>query len=222
MKLPMDRQHYVTDNLDLVRDIANKMTNVVRDAAVDFDDLFSVGCMGLIHAASRFEPERNLKFSTYAYGSIRGYILRHLDTFTPIRVPVHVKATAALIAKQGLRDNPVEMIATELGRSPSWVQNALIYLNRNVVSAQAKIKSKTDDNTLEQFMTTADDYTVVQVEEFVSTLKEREQHILRGLMRHQTLQEIGDSLQVRYQRISAQKKDIRRKWERYVLKEANA
>jgi RNA polymerase sporulation-specific sigma factor len=66
----------VTNNMGLVFMIAKRMKHLTKGATTDFEDLISDGVLGLIHALDRFEPDRGLKFSSYAYRCISGYMFR--------------------------------------------------------------------------------------------------------------------------------------------------
>lgn len=63
---------FVEDNLGLVHLCANRF----RGRGIEYDDLYGAGCMGLVKAASAFDTERGVKFSTYAVPVILGEIKR--------------------------------------------------------------------------------------------------------------------------------------------------
>lgn len=63
---------FVEENLGLVHLCANRF----RGKGIEYDDLYSAGCMGLVKAASAFDRERGVKFSTYAVPVILGEIKR--------------------------------------------------------------------------------------------------------------------------------------------------
>jgi RNA polymerase primary sigma factor len=73
-----------------------------RSGTLEFDDLLQEGSLGLLHAASRFDPERGCRFSTYATPWIRQHIARaiHGQAWT-IRRPVHVSERASRAAATG-------------------------------------------------------------------------------------------------------------------------
>jgi RNA polymerase primary sigma factor len=69
-------------------------------AALDYEDLLSVGRMGAMKAARRFDPSRGFKFLTYASNWIQAYIRREIqDVARIIRVPVHA------LEKRGVLDD---------------------------------------------------------------------------------------------------------------------
>jgi len=72
-----ERNAMIEDGIPLVKFIAHRIANRVP-SHVDVDDLINSGIMGLIEAADRFEPERNVKFKTYAEQRIRGAIIDNL------------------------------------------------------------------------------------------------------------------------------------------------
>ena len=71
----------VERNLGLVRAIASKVVGMAP-ASVSFDELVSCGNQGLVEAAGRFDPDRGVAFSTFAYYRIRGAIFDGLRFMT--------------------------------------------------------------------------------------------------------------------------------------------
>jgi RNA polymerase sigma-B factor len=77
-------------------------------------DLIQVACLGLVKAASRFDPERGTRFPTFAVPTILGELKRHFrDTRWSLKLPRHLQEHALLV-----RD-AVERLSQELGRSPT-------------------------------------------------------------------------------------------------------
>lgn len=68
----MTRDEFIAENIGLVRACARRF----QGRGMEYDDLFQAGCMGLVKAADHFEPERGLKFSTYAVPVILGEMRR--------------------------------------------------------------------------------------------------------------------------------------------------
>jgi len=88
----------------------------------NIDDLFQVGCVGLIKAIDNFDPNLNVQFSTYGVPMIIGEIRRHLRDNNPIRVSRSMRDLAykALQVKERLlkttqKEPTIEEIAKELG-----------------------------------------------------------------------------------------------------------
>lgn len=103
------RQRLIDGNLRLVLSIVQRFANRNENA----DDLFQVGCIGLIKAVDNFNIELDVKFSTYAVPMIIGEIKRFLRDSGSIKVSRSVKDLAykALQAK--------EQLSRELSREPT-------------------------------------------------------------------------------------------------------
>jgi len=111
------RQKLVKGNLRLVLSVIQRFTN--RGEYVD--DLFQVGCIGLMKAIDNFDLSQNVKFSTYAVPMIIGEIRRYLRDNNPIRVSRSLRDMAykALQVRDSLvnkysREPTVTEIANEL------------------------------------------------------------------------------------------------------------
>lgn len=112
------REEYIRGNLRLVLSVIQRFNN--RGEHVD--DLFQVGCIGLIKAIDNFDISQNVKFSTYAVPMIIGEIRRYLRDNNAIRVSRSLRDTAykALQAKEQLtrknaKEPTIQEIANELG-----------------------------------------------------------------------------------------------------------
>jgi len=69
------REDFISANLRLVVSIARRFVNRYRGYGILLDDLIQQGNLGLINAVNRFDPERGIKFSTYAVEVIKGTIM---------------------------------------------------------------------------------------------------------------------------------------------------
>jgi len=112
------RQTIVGGNLRLVLSVLQRFNN----RGEPIDDLFQVGCIGLMKSIDNFDLSKNVKFSTYAVPMIIGEIRRHLRDNNPIRVSRSLRDTAykALQMKETLLNKKSEEptltdIAKELG-----------------------------------------------------------------------------------------------------------
>jgi len=103
------RDTFICDNMGLVHACAKRFSG----KGIDYDDLFQAGCVGLIKAADGFQPERGLKFSTYAVPLILGEI-RHL-----FREGGVVKVSRALHSLSYRVSRVREQMAAALGREPT-------------------------------------------------------------------------------------------------------
>ena len=122
------RQKLIDGNLRLVLSIIQRFTN----RRENLDDLFQVGCIGLIKAIDNFNTDLDVKFSTYAVPMIIGEVRRYLRDNNTIRVSRSVRDLAyrALQAREKLsRDMSAEptlaQIAAELGEKEEAVAQAI-------------------------------------------------------------------------------------------------
>ena len=92
------RDQFVVANLRLVLSVVQRFTGHREKA----DDMFQVGCVGLLKALDNFDPTLNVKFSTYAVPMIVGEIRRFLRDNNSVRVSRSIRDTAykALQAKE--------------------------------------------------------------------------------------------------------------------------
>jgi RNA polymerase sigma factor for flagellar operon FliA len=78
-----ERDRLVEQFLPLVRYVVARLP-VTMPGALDRDDLFSVGVMGLMHAATTYDAARGASFKTFAYTAIRGAILDEVRKLDPV------------------------------------------------------------------------------------------------------------------------------------------
>lgn len=112
------KEEYIKGNLRLVLSVIRRFSGSNENA----DDLFQIGCVGLIKAINNFNTELDVKFSTYAVPMIIGEIRRYMRDNNSIRVSRSLRDTAykAIYAKENyarrnLREPTLEEIASEIG-----------------------------------------------------------------------------------------------------------
>ena len=105
----MRREELICDNLGLVHSCANRF----RNKGIEYDDLFSAGCLGLVKAADGFDESRGFAFSTYAVPAILGEMKRLFRDGGAVKISRALKERAREAAK--LRE---EMTAA-LSREPT-------------------------------------------------------------------------------------------------------
>ena len=193
-----------------------------RNAHVLFLDLINEGNIGLIHAATKFDPEKNVKFITYAVWWIRQAILSSLARQgRTVRVPLNRTADlsriikASEILRQKMRREPTpEELSHLTGLSVDVVQS-LAALNTGDVRLDAPMDPEGDRSLIERFV--ADEmpdteeeamnrFLNDEIETALSTLPPRDAKVLRlyfGLEggREHTLEEIGSMLGVTRERV---------------------
>ena len=122
------REALINGNLRLVLSVLQRFSSRGENP----DDLFQVGCIGLIKAIDHFDLSQNVRFSTYAVPMIVGEVRRYLRDYAPMRVSRSVRDTAyhAMQVKEQLqsetqREPTVEEIAAVLGVKKERVVLAL-------------------------------------------------------------------------------------------------
>lgn len=112
------REDFINGNLRLVLSIVQRFSN----SNENIDDLFQIGCIGLIKALDNFDRSLNVKFSTYAVPMILGEIRRHLRDSSQIRVSRSLRDIAykAIYAKENYvrvhqKEPTIHEIAEEIG-----------------------------------------------------------------------------------------------------------
>ena len=113
----MAREIYIKGNLRLVLSVIKRFSNSNENV----DDLFQIGCIGLIKSIDNFNPDIGVKFSTYAVPMIIGEIRRYLRDNNSIRVSRSLRDTAykaiharELLSKELSREPTIEDIAKEI------------------------------------------------------------------------------------------------------------
>lgn len=179
------RDKLIEGNLRLVLSVIQRFLNRNEN----LDDLFQVGCIGLIKAIDNFDISQNVRFSTYAVPMIIGEIRRYLRDNNSIRVSRSLRDTAykAMQAKEALtaelgREPNISEIAKRLEMKKSDVVMALeaivepmslydpVYSDGgDTIYVLDQIKDKNDDNNwLEE----------LNMKEAISALGDREKKIL--------------------------------------------
>ena len=122
------KEELVNGNLKLVLSILKKYNN----RCDNMDDLFQIGCIGLIKAIDNFDLNFDVKFSTYAVPMILGEVKRYLRDSSSLRVARSIKDLAyhAMQAKEELtnkldREPSIKEISEKLGFTEYEVANAL-------------------------------------------------------------------------------------------------
>jgi RNA polymerase sporulation-specific sigma factor len=180
------REIFINGNLKLVLSVIQRFSN----RGENLDDLFQVGCIGLIKSIDNFDISQDVKFSTYAVPMIIGEIRRYLRDNNSIRVSRSMRDTAyrALNTKEklmnaGTNEPTIEEIAKDMGIPREEVVLALeaivqpislfepIYNDDNdaiYVMDQISDRNNTDNSWMEE----------ISLKQAIQHLSKREKHIL--------------------------------------------
>lgn len=199
------REELINGNLRLVLSVIQRFTSRGENP----DDLFQVGCIGLIKSIDNFDITQPVKFSTYAVPMILGEVRRYLRDYNPIRVSRSLKDTAyrAMQAKEKLmaknqKEPSIEQIAKELEIPKEDVVLALESIV-DPISLYEPVYSDSGDTlyVLDQVGDNNDDSNwldEIALKEAVASLSDREKLILslrflQGKTQMEVANEIGIS-----------------------------
>ena len=200
------RELYIKGNLRLVLSVIKRFSG----SSENMDDLFQIGCIGLIKAIENFDTTLNVKFSTYAVPMIIGEIRRYLRDNNSIRVSRSLRDIAyrAIYAKEtyvknNLKEPTITEIAQEIGIDKETIVYAMDAIQNPVslfepvyteggdtlyVMDQISDKKNREENWVEN----------LSLREAINRLNKRERHIIdlrfyEGKTQMEVAQEIGIS-----------------------------
>ncbi len=213
---PFARNDLVSGNLKLVLSILRRF----KGHDENMDDLFQVGCVGLVKAIDNFDLSHEVKFSTYAVPMIVGEIKRYLRDNNSVRVSRSTKDLAYKALKlkeEGTlvtgQEPTTEEIANKLEVTPYELVHALEAL-RDPVSMFEPIYSDGGDTIYlydqieDKKQTGKEMESRLATQDAVSTLNEREQFILdERFMIGKTQMEIAEELSISQAQVSRLEKN---------------
>ena len=222
------RETYIKGNLRLVLSVIRRFGSSSENA----DDLFQIGCVGLMKAVDHFDPSRMVKFSTYAVPMIIGEIRRYLRDNSPMRVSRSLRDTAykAIYAREGyirqhMKEPTVQEIADEIGiakedvvfamdaiQSPMSLQEPVYSDGGDTlyVMDQVSDKKNKEDNWVEE----------LSLEAAMERLNERERRIIRlRFFEGRTQMEVADQIRISQAQVSRLEKNALRTMRKYLLGE---
>jgi RNA polymerase sigma factor for flagellar operon FliA len=215
------RDRLILTYAPLVKYVAGRLGSGLP-AHVEEGDLVSYGLLGLIGAIERFDPDRDIKFETYAIARIKGSIIDELRSMDGVPRSVRARARdieraiAALEAKL-TRAPTDEEIAARLGISEEEFQEALLEISRSSIAALDELwTSSTSGGDPVALIDTIEDETAAEPQtamaqtelrealgEAIARLPEREKLVVTLYYYEElTLREIGEVLGVTESRVS--------------------
>lgn len=199
------RETLVMGNLRLVLSVIQRFSN----RGENLDDLFQVGCIGLMKAIDNFDTSHDVRFSTYAVPMIIGEVRRYLRDNNPVRVSRSMRDTAyhAMQVRERLsneldREPTVEEIAKELGKPKSEIVIALEAIVEPVSFYEPVYSNGGDTiylmDQLGDNESDGDWIDEISIKEALKNLPPREKKILsmrfmRGMTQTEVAEEIGIS-----------------------------
>lgn len=220
------RQQYIEGNLRLVLSVIKRFSGSNENV----DDLFQIGCIGLIKAIDNFDVTLNVKFSTYAVPMIIGEIRRFLRDNSSIRVSRSLKDTAykAIYAKENMMKNTMkeptlQEIATEIGIAKEDIVYALDAIQNPMslyepvfsdsgdtlyVMDQISDKKNKEEKWIEQ----------ISLSEAMKKLGEREHEIISlRFFEGKTQMEVADMIGISQAQVSRLEKNALRIMKNYLI-----
>lgn len=220
------REDYIKGNLRLVLSIIQRFSNSNENV----DDLFQIGCIGLMKAIDNFDVTQNVKFSTYAVPMIIGEIRRYLRDNNSIRVSRSLRDIAykAIYAKEALtkkndKEPTISEIAEEIGVSKEDIAYALDAIQNPVslyepvyseggdtlyIMDQVSDKKNKEENWLEE----------ISLKEAMDKLSSRENNIIKlRFFQGKTQMEVADEINISQAQVSRLEKSALRNMKNYLI-----
>ena len=207
------RERYIQGNLRLVLSVIKRFSNSSENA----DDLFQIGCIGLIKAIDNFDTTLNVRFSTYAVPMIIGEIRRYLRDNNAIRVSRYLK--------QNQKEPSIEEIAAEIGIGKEDIVYALDAIQSPMslyepvyteggdtlyIMDQLSDKKNKEENWVQN----------LALQDAVARLNERERQIIRmRFYEGQTQMEVAREIGISQAQVSRLEKSALRSMRNYLSDE---
>ena len=212
------RERYIQGNLRLVLSVIKRFSNSSENA----DDLFQIGCIGLIKAIDNFDTTLNVRFSTYAVPMIIGEIRRYLRDNNAIRVSRSLRDTAyraicarELYLKQNQKEPSIEEIAAEILdaiQSPMSLYEPVYTEGGDTlyIMDQLSDKKNKEENWVQN----------LALQDAVARLNERERQIIRmRFYEGQTQMEVAREIGISQAQVSRLEKSALRSMRNYLSDE---
>lgn len=220
------KEEYIKGNLRLVLSVIKRFSSSNENA----DDLFQIGCIGLIKAINNFNTELDVKFSTYAVPMIIGEIRRYMRDNNSIRVSRSLRDTAykAIYAKESymkhhLKEPTVQEIAEEIGISKEEIVFALDAIQSPVslqepiyndsgdamyVMDQISDKKNKEENWVEE----------LSLQAAMNHLNPRERHIIElRFFQGKTQMEVAEEIGISQAQVSRLEKNALKTMKQYLV-----
>jgi RNA polymerase sigma factor for flagellar operon FliA len=217
---PALRDRLILTYAPLVKFVAGRV-GASLPSHVDEQDLVSYGLLGLIGAIERFDPDREIKFETFAMARIRGAIIDELRSLDWVPRSVRTRArqierAIAVLERELLRAPTDQEIAKKLGISEEELEESLHEISRSSVAALDELWSPSGSGDQIALIDTIRDESEPDPElsleqsevkealaEAISSLPEREKLVVTLYYYEElTLREIGEVLGVTESRVS--------------------
>ncbi|MCT4564085.1 MAG: FliA/WhiG family RNA polymerase sigma factor [Maledivibacter sp.] len=208
------KDRLIVENIELVKIISGRLYHSYN-SNVEYDDIVSYGILGLIDAIEKFDPDKNVKFETYANFRIRGSIIDHLRSLDWVPRSTRQKyrkfeeAMSKLQSSYGLNIDD-DILANELNMS---LEELKIFLSEvsifSVVSLDDKMSENSNFNIISEDFETRPESNYLKNETkkilnmTIEKLPEREKMIIKlYYFSELTYKEISKILNISESRVS--------------------
>ena len=219
------RDELVHANLRLVLSVIQRFQN----RGENVDDLFQVGCIGLMKGLDNFDLSMNVRLSTYCVPMIIGEIRRYLRDNNPIRVSRSMRDTAyralkardALAAKEG-REPTIQEIAREMGTPEEDIVLALEAIQEPVSLFDPIYQSGGDaiyvmDQVKDERVSEEEWVRDLSIRQALSKLQQRERKIIRRrYFQGRTQMEVAEEIGISQAQVSRLEKAALQQMRKYV------
>lgn len=216
---------YIKGNLRLVLSVIKRFNNTNENV----DDLFQIGCIGLIKSINNFDPDMGVKFSTYAVPMIVGEVRRYLRDNNSIRVSrsLRDKAYKVIYAKeQYQKEHQKEPTMKELSQLTDLPEEDIVYALDAIQSPvslfdpvyneggdtlyvmdQIKDKQNKEENWVEYF----------SINDAIRRLSKREQKIIQmRFLQGRTQMEVANEINISQAQVSRLEKSALQNMKHYL------
>ncbi len=219
------KQKFIYGNLRLVLSVIQRFNN----RGENIDDIFQVGCIGLIKAINNFDTTRGVKFSTYAVPMIIGEIRRYLRDYNTIRVSRSMRDTAykALQSKERLinknnKEPTIDEIAKDIEIPKEEIVFALEAIQDPISLFEPVYHDGSDalyvmDQVSDDKNTDASWLENISLKEAISRLNDREKHIIDlRFFKGRTQMEVSSEIGISQAQVSRLEKSALKNMRKYM------
>ena len=219
------RDEFIQGNLRLVLSVIKRF----QGRGESMDDLFQVGCIGLMKAMDNFDVAQNVRFSTYAVPMIIGEIRRYLRDNNPIRVSRSIRDLAykALKTREEMtyelgREPSIDEIAKRMEQKREDVTFALDAIQEPVSLFEPVYQDGGDaiyvmDQVRDDKVNVGDWIRDLSIEQAMAHLSEREQGIIeKRFFEGRTQMEVAEEIGISQAQVSRLEKAALKQMKKYV------
>ncbi len=207
----MNRAEFIENNLGLVYACANRF----RNRGIEFDDLYSAGCIGLIKATDNFDENRGVCFSTYAVPVILGEIKKLFRDSSAVKVSRSIKELSLKIHRT-IREfqlvNGYEPSVNQLAEMLDTDPQQIVYaLNATVMPTSLTADSENEEKQFDIPISSHEEKIteILALRQIIGQLDSTEKEILRlRFFQNKTQSETGQLLSMSQVQISRKEKKI--------------